>query len=60
MKEEDAYWDFLVEHGIATADELILVTKINGYKTETLDDVLYVRTGYRSRDQLELEGQLED
>ena len=48
-------WDYLTEAGIATEEELRLITAINGYNEETLCDVLYVRTGYRSFDQLEEE-----
>ena len=46
------YWLYLVEAGIATEAELRLVTYIIGYSVETLDKVLYVRTGYRSIEQL--------
>jgi len=53
MGEINKMWDWLVELGIATDDELLLVTSINGLKMETLYDVLYVRTGYRSREQME-------
>jgi len=42
------YWENLVEAGIATDEELKLVTAINGNNEQTLDDVLYVRTGYRN------------
>jgi hypothetical protein len=49
--EEDEYWGLLIEYGIATEDELQLITDINGYSEETLDDVLYARTGYRSWEQ---------
>ena len=38
-------------YGIATENELQLITDINGYDLETLEDVLYARTGYRSWDQ---------
>ena len=48
-------WDYLTEAGIATEEELRLVTSINGYNEKTLCDVLYVRTGYRSFEQLEWE-----
>ena len=41
-------WTFLDEYGIATQEELQLVTAINGTNVETMEDVLYVRTGYRS------------
>ena len=46
------YWLYLVEAGIATEAELRLVTYILGYSVETLDKVLFVRTGYRSIEQL--------
>lgn len=48
-------WDYLTETGIATEDELSLITAINGYNEEAMCDVLYVRTGYRSFEQLETE-----
>ena len=42
----------LILFDIATVDEIALVTAINGYNIETLEDILYVRTGYRSFEQL--------
>lgn len=45
-------WDAIIEYGIATAEELELVTSINGYNNDTLNDVIYVRTGYRDIEQL--------
>lgn len=50
MKE---YWDFLIEHEVATEQELQLVTCLMGYKYETLDDILYYRTGYRDKAEFE-------
>lgn len=47
------YWNYLINNGIATEEELQLVTSINGYNEDTLNDVLYVRTGYRSIEQME-------
>lgn len=47
----NGYWIDLVNAGIATEEELMLIVSINGYTVETLDDVLYVRTGYRSWEQ---------
>lgn len=44
-------WDSIIEYGIATDEELQLVTLINGYTEESLNDVIYVRTGYRSIEQ---------
>ena len=43
-------------YGIATEEEINLVTAINGYNEETACNILYARTGYRSFDQLEEEG----
>jgi len=45
-------WGYLVETGIATDDELNLVSNINGFTLETMESVIYVRTGYRSLEQL--------
>ena len=44
-------WEYLTEEGIATEVELQLITAINGYNEETLCEVLYARTGYRSFEQ---------
>ena len=46
-------WDYLIDNMIATEEELQLVTNINGYNMDTLEAVLYARTGYRSIEQLE-------
>lgn len=45
---KEQLWDSLINNGIATESELRLVTCINGYSVETLNDVLYARTGERS------------
>lgn len=45
-------WDYLVKNGIATENELQLITCINGYNLETLNDVIYARTGYHDLKQL--------
>ena len=39
-------WDLIVEYGVATEEELQLITSINGYSLEALVDVIYARTGY--------------
>ena len=36
----------IIDCGIATDEEIELVTSLNGYTEETLDDIVYVRTGY--------------
>ena len=40
-------WTLIVEYGIATNSEIDLVTDINGNSIETLNDIIYARTGYR-------------
>ena len=44
-------WDYLVEMEIATEEELKLITDINGYNEETLNDVIYARSGYHDLEQ---------
>ena len=44
-------WNEIVNDEIATEDELRLVTDINGYNEETLNDVIYARTGCRDIEQ---------
>lgn len=44
-------WDNILSYGIATEEELQLITSINGYNETTLNDVVYVRTGYHTIDQ---------
>jgi len=46
-------WERLIDEGIATEDELQLVTDICGYTERALLDVLYFRTGYRNFEQME-------
>lgn len=46
-------WDYLAENLIATEEELQLITSINGFSEDTLNDVIYARTGYRSFEQLQ-------
>jgi len=50
----DAY-DFIIEYEIATESELTLVCCINGRSVETLNDVIYARTGYRNMEQIKEE-----
>ena len=40
-------WTLIAEYGIATDSEIDLVTDINGNSIETLNDIIYARTGYR-------------
>lgn len=50
-KEYNDLWDLIIDNNIATEDELNLISCINGWRLETLEDVLYVRTGYRDAQQ---------
>ena len=49
--EINELWDGMILHNLATQETLKIITSINGYTLETLLDVLYVVTGYRSWDQ---------
>ena len=56
-KQFNELWDLLIENSVATEEELQLVTAINGQNITALNDVLYVRTGYRDWEQFEEEGE---
>lgn len=45
-------WEEMVELGIATDEELGLAVALCGVTEETLKSVLYIRTGYRSLEQM--------
>jgi len=50
-------YDLIIDLEIATHGELELITGINGFSIETLNDVIYYKTGYRDIEQyLEYEG----
>jgi hypothetical protein len=48
MNEIDKIHDAFLEYGIATEEEMNLVTAINGTTVEAYYDILFARTGYRS------------
>lgn len=51
--DEMILYDQIVDMGIATAEEINLVFNIaGGGWTKVLNDILYVRTGYRSIPQM--------
>ncbi len=50
--EMEFYWETLTERGIATDDEISLVLAINGATEESMNDILYARTGYRNFEQM--------
>tara|TARA_R100000654_G_scaffold68940_1_gene98226 strand:+ start:3200 stop:3379 length:180 start_codon:yes stop_codon:yes gene_type:complete len=45
------YYDLLLEYEIATEQEINLVVNINGWSNDTLDSIVYARTGYRDFEQ---------
>ena len=51
-KVTEMYWDTMVELGIATDEELGLATALCGTTKETMQRVLYIRTGYRTLEQM--------
>ena len=52
MNTTDQIHDTLIELGIATEEEIALVTSINGTNEESYNDILFSRTGYRSLEQM--------
>ena len=52
--EKELLWEKLLEINVSE-ETLQVVTDINGYTEETLLDVLYSVTGYRSFEQMEEE-----
>ena len=53
MTNRELYiWDTLTELRIATDEEIGLVTALNGRNEKVLNDILYVRTGYRTIEQM--------
>ena len=47
----DEVWDYIIEHHIATENELRLVCNINGSSVDNLQEVIHVRTGYMDMEQ---------
>jgi hypothetical protein len=50
-KEINKLWDLLVNYELASEESLKLVTCLNGYTLETMENVLYALTGYHSYEQ---------
>ena len=45
-------WDFIIENEIVSEKELQMATDVGGYNMETLNYVIYSRTGYHDIPQL--------
>ena len=54
MNNTDQIHETLLELGIATEEEISLVTSINGTNEESYNDILFSRTGYRSIEQMDI------
>ncbi len=49
MREEfNILYDLLIKYHVATPNEILLVCQINGRSVETLEDILYAKTGYKN------------
>ena len=44
-------YDTLIEQGIATFSEIELVTNINGYNKQALNDIVYAKLGMQTLEQ---------
>lgn len=47
----EQYYDYLIDYKLVSSETLDIITSINGYNEETLDDVLYVVSGYHDIEQ---------
>ncbi len=48
---ESMLCDFIVDNNIATEDEVNLVTDINGWNEEAMNNIIFARIGLRSYEQ---------
>ena len=48
----DELFNTLIDEALFTEEELQLLTNINGYNMETLNDAIYARYGYRDYEQM--------
>lgn len=47
----EQYYNYLTNYELVSSETLDIITSINGYNEKTLDDVLYVVSGYRDIEQ---------
>ena len=47
----EQYYSYLIDYELVSKETLDIITSINGYNEETLDDVLYCVSGYRDIEQ---------
>ena len=51
-KRTEYVWDMIEELGIATREEIGLAVALCGTNEETLNSILFIRTGYRNIEQI--------
>ena len=51
FKKVNEIHDFIIDFGIATEKEVSLVTSINGYNEDSLNNIIYTRTSYHDMEQ---------
>jgi hypothetical protein len=49
-------WCYLTKKGLATEQECELVLRINGHKLSSLESILYIRTGYKTLEDIDKAG----
>ncbi len=59
-KDTEELYDYLMDYEVATEDEISLVCSINGTNLDSLESILYSRTGYRSLEQIRMIDDEED
>jgi hypothetical protein len=52
MEKVTKLYNDLIDEGYFTSDELALITSINGYSIETLNDCIHARYGFHDYEQL--------
>lgn len=60
MTKSELMFDYIIENGYATEEEVKLVTYINGFNEESLNNILEVRTGLSYEQLMEDEEMEED
>ena len=55
VRTTEQAWEYFTDYLNVSEETLKVVTAINGYNLETLEDVLYAVSGYRSFEQVENE-----
>lgn len=54
----DEKYEYLIDSGLATEEEMKLITGVAGYRDDIMEGVLYYKTGYEDFEQLIDEGEI--